>query len=198
MADRPIIPADDDIRHDDHEYNPALEKGSAKAWLNLLRESEKAFERWNDHCDNIDRRFASLDRLADMTRDKEFQMFWANVEVLKPSIYAKPPVPVVVPKFKDHRALPTAASEFMERCCVVAFDLAHINELMLLVRDDVAMYSRGVAWCRYEKGDGDNYYEYEKVCVDHKNRRDFLHSLSRSFLRVQRFLLSGRGLQGRP
>ena len=187
MTDEPRgenAPTREDERHDDLEYNPALEPQSAKAWLNLLRESEKAFERWNDHCDNIDKRFANLERLSEMARDREFQMFWANVEVLKPSIYAKAPVPVVVPKFKDRRPLYQAASEMMERCCVVSFDLAHINDLMLLVRDDTVMYSRGVAWCRYEDGDADSYYAYEKVCVDHKNRRDFLHSLSRSWREV--------------
>ena len=111
-------------------------------------------------------------------------MFWANVEVLKPSIYAKPPVPVVVTKFKDRRPVPQAAAEMLERCCVVAFDLAHINELMLLVRDDVVLYSRGVPWCRYESGKDNKYYDYEKVCIDHKNRRDFLHSLSRNWREV--------------
>jgi len=184
MADRPIIPADDDVRHDDLEFNPALEPGSAKAWLNLLEEAEDAFEDWNDHCDLIDRKFANLERLGMMNRDREFQMFWANVEVLKPSIYAKPPIPVVVPKFKDRRPVYQAASEVMERCCVVAFDLAHINELMLLVRDDVVMHGRGVPWVRYEdKGSED--YDYEKVCIDHKHRRDFLHSISRSWREVE-------------
>ena len=187
MTDEPRganAPTREDERHDDLEYNPALEPQSAKAWLNLLRESEKAFERWNDHCDNIDKRFANLERLSEMARDREFQMFWANIEVLKPSIYAKAPVPVVVPKFKDRRPLYQAASEMMERCCVVSFDLAHINDLMLLVRDDTVMHSRGVAWCRYEDGDKNSYYDYEKVCIDHKNRRDFLHSLSRSWREV--------------
>jgi len=188
MTDEPRganAPSKEDERHDDLEYNPALEPTSSKAWLNLLKESEKAFEDWNMHCDNIDERYASLKRLAQNARDREFQMFWANVEVLKPSIYAKAPIPVVVPKFKDHRPLPLAASEFMERCAVVAFDLARINELMLLVRDDVVLYSRGVPWCRYEKGDKDSYYDYEKVCIDHKHRRDFLHSLSRSWREVE-------------
>ena len=87
-----------------------------------------------------------------MARDKEFQMFWANCEVIKPSIYAKPPIPVVVPKFKDRRPVYQAAAELMERCAVVAFDLADINELMMLVRDDLALVDRGVAWCRYESG----------------------------------------------
>jgi hypothetical protein len=66
-------------------------------------------------------------------------MLWANLEVIKPSIYAKPPVPVVVPKFKDRRPVYQQASGVIERCCSVAFD-NRINDLMLLVRDDLAMH----------------------------------------------------------
>jgi len=175
---------DDDTRHDDLEYNPSLEPKSAKAWINLLEESEKAFEDWNDRCDNIDKRYASNERLVQMGREREFQMLWANIEVLKPTIYAKAPVPVVVPKFKDRRPVYQAASELMERCCVVSFDLARIDELMKLVRDDVILYSRGVAWCRYEGASKDGQYDYERVCIDHKNRRDFLHGLARNWREV--------------
>jgi hypothetical protein len=177
-------PEGDDLRHDDEEYNPSVEPKSAKAWLNLLTESEKAFENYNEHCDKIDKQYASLDRLADMYRDKEFAMFWANAEVIKPSIYAKAPVPVVVPKFKDRMPVYDAASEVMERCAVVAFDLADINELMKLVRDDLALMDRGIAWCRYESGKDGSYYSHEKVCIDFKNRRDFLHSVSRNWREV--------------
>jgi hypothetical protein len=176
--------AADDIRHDDLEYNPKHEPTKSKAWLNLLNESEAAFEKWNTHCDNIDKQYANLERLSGMARDKEFQMFWANCEVIKPSIYAKPPVPVVVPKFKDRRPVYQAASELMERCAIVAFDLARIDDLMKLVRDDLALIDRGVAWCRYESGKGGGYYDHEKVCIDFKNRRDFLHSISRNWSEV--------------
>src|SRR6187399_118194 len=182
---KPSDPEAEDVRHDDLEFNVALEPESAKAWLNLLIESEDAFEPWNKHCDNIDKQFASLERLSMAGRDKEFQMFWANCEVLKPSIYAKPPVPVVVPKFKDRRPVYQQASEVMERCCNVAFDLTRINDLMLLVRDDLSMISRGVAWCRYESGKNDDaYYDSERVCIDFKGRRDFLHSISRNWREV--------------
>jgi hypothetical protein len=183
MAD-PTKPIEEDVRYDDLEFNPSLETKSAKAWINLITESEDAFEDWNTHCDKIDERYASLKRLSNMVRDKEFQMFWANCEVLKPSIYAKPPIPVVVPKFKDRRPVYQAASEVMERCCIVAFDLTRINDLMLLVRDDLSMTSRGVAWCRYESGKGDGTYDHEKVCIDFKGRRDFLHSISRNWREV--------------
>jgi hypothetical protein len=178
--------SDDDIRHDDIEFDPALEPKEAKAWLNLLEEAEDAFEKWNSHCDKIDRQFASLDRLSNMSRDKEFQMFWANASVLMPSIYAKAPVPVVVTKFLDRRPVYEAAAEIMERCCVVAFDMAEIDELMKLVRDDLALLDRGVAWCRYESGPPSQGYggASERVCIDFKNRRDFLHSLSRNWREV--------------
>jgi len=174
---------EEDIRHDDLEFNPALEPKKAKAWLNLLRESEDAFEKWNTHCDNIDKQYANLERLANKARDKEFQMFWANAEVIKPSIYANPPEPVIVTKFKDRRPVYQAAAELLERCCTVAFDLAGIDELMKLVRDDLALADRGVAWCRYESAKS-SYYGHEKVCIDFKNRRDFLHSVSRNWREV--------------
>jgi hypothetical protein len=170
-----------DVRHDDLEYDPTIEPKKAKAWLNLLQESEDAFEEWNDHCDRIDKQFANLSRLANMSRDKEFQMFWSNAEVLKPSIYAKAPIPVVVPKFLDRRPVYQAAAEVMERCCTVAFDLCGINELMMLVRDDLALIDRGVAWCRYESGDRN---KAESVEIDFKARRDFLHSISRNWREV--------------
>src|SRR5262245_33092588 len=186
MAEQPEKPVSDDLRFDDEEYNPAVEPKSSKAWLNLIEESEKAFKDWNDHCDKIDKLYANLAQLASMARDKQFQMFWANCEVIKPAIYAKPPVPVVVPKFKDRSPVPQAASEVAERVATVSFDLAHIDDLMLLIRDDVAIAGRGVAWRRYESGKGEDgsYYVSEKVCIDFKQRRDFLHSISRTWPEV--------------
>jgi hypothetical protein len=180
QADAPV---EDDIRHDDLEYNTLIEPQKAEAWLNLLKESEKAFEDWNTHCDNIEKRYASLSRLCKSGRDREFQMFWANMEVIGPSIYAKPPIPAVTPKWKDRRPVPTAASEVLERCITVSFDMAHIDELMKLLRDDVALIGRGVPWCRYEPKQGAA-YGYEKVCYDYKHRRDFLHSVSRNWREV--------------
>ena len=65
----------------------------------------------------------------------------------------------------------------------MAFDLTRINDLLMLVRDDLATTGRGVAWCRYEPADKDR-KKPEYVCVDHKGRKDFLHSLSRNWREV--------------
>ncbi len=179
---RPAAPNDADIRHDDLEFDPSIEPREAHAWLNLLKESEKAFDSWNMHCDNIDKRYANLERLSTNARDREFQMFWANIEVIGPSIYATPPQPAVAPKWKDRRPVPQAAAEVLERCVGATFDQCHIDELMKLVRDDVALVGRGVVWCRYEPKSDD--HDYECVCLDFKHRKDFLHSVSRNWREV--------------
>jgi hypothetical protein len=182
-AEEELAPSGDDERAGDAEYNPAMEPEKAKAWLNMLQESEKAFEEWHEACDNIERLYANLTFLRSTTRDRQFNLFWANLEILRPSIYAKPPVPVVVPKFKDRRPLYQTTSELLERCSVVAFDLTRIDDLLKLVRDDLATTGRGVAWCRYEPQDEDM-DKSEYVCVDFKGRKDFLHSLSRNWREV--------------
>jgi hypothetical protein len=201
MADIPeeLAPSGEDERALDSEYNVAVDPSKAKPWLNLLRESEEAFEDWNTCCDNLEKEYANLQYLRRWDRQKQFSLFWANLEILKPAIYAKPPVPVVVPKFKDRRPLYQMASDVMERACTVAFDVARVNDLLLLVRDDVCTIGRGVLWCRYEPaegkkpryngnggGYGNGYSDYrpEYVCLDHKDRRDFLHSLSRNWREV--------------
>ena len=148
--DTDLKPVEEDLRADDEEYNPNVEPESSKAWLNLLRESEKAFEEWNDRCDNIDKQFASLSYLC-ATQSRQGistvlgELRGSEAEHLRQAAGAGCCAEVQGPA-----PLYQAASELLERCAVVAFDLTHINDLMMLVRDDLAMIGRGVAWCRYE------------------------------------------------
>jgi hypothetical protein len=153
---------------------------SSKAWLKMLDDAERVFETYQAKCDNIDKQYAELERLANVARDRQFQLFWANVSVLGPSIYSRPPVPVVVPRFRDRRAVPRVASELLERSTIVSFELEDIDQVMRLVRDDLTISARGAAWLRYEaSGKGREFKE--TVCVDHKDRRDFLHDPQRKW-----------------
>ena len=174
MAQNATIP-------DDEAYQP--KPNESKVWLEMIAEAEKVFSYYHTKADAIDKLYADLTRLASLARDREFQLFWSNMEVMKPSVYARPPVPVVVPRFKDRRPLYRVASEFLERSVSVGFDLADINSTMMEVRDDLCIVSRGSAWVRYEtKSDSDS--ETEKVCVEHTNRRDFLHEPARTWNEV--------------
>lgn len=152
------------------------EAEDATAWLNVLVHAEKVFEPYQDKADNIDTLYGDLEKLGNVKRDRDFQLFWANIQVVAPSIYARPPIPVVVPKFSDNKPVLDTASEVLERCTVVTFDLSAINEVMLELRDDLAILARGVPWVRYENKKG-----LERVCIEHKDRKDFLHEPARKW-----------------
>lgn len=154
------------------------ERGKSAYWLDLIEDAETAFRDWQDASDNIDKAYADLRDLRNVGRDREFQLFWSNIQVMAPAIYARPPVPVVTPKFKDRRALYRTASELLERTCVVSFDMADIDQTMIALRDDLAIVGRGAAWVRYDSKDGD------RVCYDHVDRKDFLHGPARKWSEV--------------
>jgi hypothetical protein len=147
---------------------------SSKGWLALIKQAETTFGPWQDKATVIDKLYANLEVLGSTSREREFQLFWANIQVLGPSIYSRPPIPVIVPEFKDQRPLPRTASEMLERSTVVTFKTQDIDAVMRLLRDDLNIVGRGAAWIRYEaakKGDDLG----QRVCIEHKDRKDFLH-----------------------
>jgi len=158
---------------------------SAKGILAIVKDAERKFDTWQAKCDRIDKLYSSLqtlsgfDAVGDSFIDREYNLFWASVEVIKPSIYSRPPVPVVTPKFKDRRPVNRVTSELLERCAVAGFDESGIDQVMLSVRDDLVINARGVIWLTYEdEGDG------EKVCIEHLDRKDFGHSIARKWSEV--------------
>ncbi|RUX96157.1 hypothetical protein [Mesorhizobium sp. M7D.F.Ca.US.004.01.2.1] len=176
--------SDDDVMDDGEAVDPSLKPKSSKGWLKLIKDQEKAgFADYQERCTNIQKRYAELARLASITRDREFQIFWANIEVLKPSMYSRPPVPVVAPRFQDRRPVQRTTAEFLERCTVVTFDRERIDGVMRRIRDDLALLNRGCAWLRYEAKSKDNDF-VERVCIDHKNRKDFVHDPARTWREV--------------
>lgn len=118
----------------------------ASVWLAKLKAYKTDFEAWLKRCDTVDKLYSRRERSD--TADREYALFWANIEVLKPAAYARPPVPVVAPRFKDGNPLAREASEVLERCCIVNMEHADVDGLMRRVRDDFLLYSRGTAWVR--------------------------------------------------
>lgn len=173
--------ADDELLdRADGEPGPEKEPKSAKAWLSLIADAQKAFKDYQDKADSIDKLYANLERLANVTRDRQFQMFWANIQVLAPSVYSRPPVPVVVPRFQDTSPLKLLTSELLERTANVLFEIADIDSIMRLIRDDLVVLARGCVWLRYEAKGTDGYL-YERVCIDYVDRKDFLHDPARTW-----------------
>lgn len=171
----------------------------AKPWAELITDAQKSFAVWDERCERAKENYASLKRLSSANGSKEMQLLYANLEVLKPTIYARKPIPVCKPRFTDRKPVPRAASELIERCLLASFDAERIHDKFLAVRDDMALFARGVIWPRYKtegnpEGEtpdtkvGDDAAEYgefgEYVCYDHINRKDFLHEPARDWSEV--------------
>ena len=145
----------------------------AKPWRKQIEMAEKAFDKYQTICDKLSKDYADASALATDLAERRFQMLYANLEVVKPSIYSRPPQPVVVPRFKDRKPIPRKASEILERAVISSFDTEHVHETFLKVRDDLALFARGVCWQRYDR------YQKRgetKECVkyDWVYRKDFL------------------------
>ncbi|MBA8906810.1 hypothetical protein [Aminobacter ciceronei] len=179
-----MIDPDDELDVAQADAEPARKPKSSKAWLSLITSYEKAgYEDYQTRCANIEKQYANLARLASVSRSREFQIFWANIEVLKPSMYARPPIPVVATRFNNTKPIPRAASELLERSTAVTFDSEDIDGVMRRVRDDLAINARGCIWVRYEAKSKDSGL-IERVCIEHKNRRDFAHEPGRGWIEV--------------
>lgn len=164
------------------DYDPSIDKESSKAWLNLITDAEKAMQDWQDRSDKIDKIYADGNRMS-ATSDRQFSLFWANLQVLAPSVYSRPPVPVVVPRFRNRDPIARTASELLERVANVQFELEDVDSTMRLIRDDLVRVGRGAAWVRYEdklkKGK-----KNERLCLEHVDRRDFITSPARKWEEV--------------
>lgn len=164
------------------------EPKSSASVMSALRKAEDAFRDWNANCEVMDRIYgrdgygAAGRMLLDdgwSWQDSALDLFWSSYEVLKPAVYARPPQPVVAPLFKDNNQLHTTTAELLERCAVSVFKRTDINDVMIAARDDLIFTGRGALWLTYEVKAGKH-----SVCVEHKDRLDFLHEPARKWAEV--------------
>lgn len=155
-------------------------KSSARV-LSAIKKAERSLNPYQALCDRIDEIYDSNEFEDDDWVDPDYDLFWASMEIMKPAIYARPPKPVVSPQFKDRRPLQNATAELLERSVSSAFDRTGLDEGMICARDDLIFYNRGQLWLTYEtdeKGGG------QRVCVEHIDRKDFLHPPARKWSEI--------------
>lgn len=160
---------------------------------------KRSVKSWHDDADNICKLY--LDEIGGSER--RFAMLWANVETLKPAIYAQTPTTLCTRRYKDRDPVARTAAEIIERATNTTMELYGADEVFRMVRDDRLLPGRGVAWVRYEAqidrydetvtelddetGDETEVTEErerlrsEKVCVDYVYWRDFGHNVARTW-----------------
>lgn len=124
-------------------------RGKAARWRDEIEAAKKASVKWLKKCDEIEKEYRA-ERENEMDMSARFNVFWSNIETLKPAVYARPPVPVVGRRFRDQDPVGRAAALILRRNIQHAIDEGEVNDRLKQVRDDYLLYARGGLWVRYE------------------------------------------------
>lgn len=127
---------------------PEPSKIAASYWREIERYN-RSVKDWHTQGDNIERLYLEEDRTQGSTQ-RRLALLWANVETLKPAVYAKVPTILCDRRYKDRDPVGRIAAELMERAANTSLDLYNADETFKLVRDDRLLPGRGQAWVRYE------------------------------------------------
>lgn len=191
MAKRPIATAQ-------KADNKAAE--DARLWKKELQLATKREKTWRDEGEKIVARYRGEQR-----KKNRYNVLWSNTETLRPAIYNTDPVPDVRRRFRDADPLGKAGSEVLERSLVVlvdgySFGCAMRNDLL-----DTLLPGRGLSRIRYlpvitqtappETEDDEaqsissppeleEKLDYEQVCIEHVDWRDFRHGYGRTWEEV--------------
>lgn len=172
----------------------------AALYCREIERYNRAVKDWHEEGEQIEAVY--LDETRTAASSRKFALLWANVETLKPAVYAKTPTVVCSRRFKDRDKIARTAAELMERATNTSIDLYNVDETIRMVRDDRLLPGRGQAWVRYEAtiekteasetvvdengNEVTQTVEYEKlasekVCVDYVHWQDFGHNLARTW-----------------
>ena len=130
---------------------PADGQELASRWLAEITKAETAREPWLKRCERIDKRYKDgRENATDAPRAKRrFNIFWSNVETLKPAIYARTPKADVGRRYKDSDPVGRVASELIERALNYSGDAYDFDGRMKACRDQFLIVGRATAWVRY-------------------------------------------------
>ena len=154
------------------------EPKSAARILGAIKKAEDYWTPYQALCDRIDDFYARTEASEIPWGDQDYDLFWSSHEVLKTAVYARVPKPVVAPMFNDRRKLYVTTADILERSAISAYERGGIDEALLCARDDLIFYNRAALWVNYESDDG------QRICIDHVDRKDFLHPPARKWSEV--------------
>lgn len=131
------------------ELDPEEDKATLKRWLTEIKLYETKRKKYNERAKKIIKRYK--DEREGAKNTKRLNILWANIETLKPTVYARVPKADVKRRFKDQDPVGRVASIILERAVDCFLDCKdRFDEAMRAGRDDYLLVGMGVNWQRYE------------------------------------------------
>ena len=132
------------------EQQPYDGRESGEYWREQLADAKSSFEDWAKKGEKVVKRYRDERQMTDGLV-KKFNILWANVELLHPSLYGRMPKPEVSRRFNDQDKVGRLSSTILER--VIGYEVEQFpdfNAAMSAAVQDRLLPGRGIAWVRYE------------------------------------------------
>lgn len=131
------------------------DKGAAiaKEWTDQIAEikSHPQYKRWVQRGEAIEKRYRDERTRADDDKQmRRYNALWSNVEILKPALYGRMPLPIAERRFKDKDPVGRGAAQMLERALRNEIEVCGFDESIQQAVSDYLLPGRGVVWVRYE------------------------------------------------
>jgi hypothetical protein len=130
----------------------AMSRRLASFWINQVIDvdDDREFKRWLKRGTTIEKRYRDERSRVDEEGQRHVNSLWANVEILTPALYGRPPVPVCERRFRDKDPVGRGAAQMLERALRNEMEICGFDESMRQALRDYLLPGRGSVWVRYE------------------------------------------------
>ncbi len=130
----------------------ALEKDQEMAahWKTQIEQCDKSTDKWRKRAEKISKNYRDERDEQDKGAAKRLNLYWSNVQTLKPAIYSKVPVPIAERRFLDKDNTGRVASSILERVLRYEVAMCGFDASVRRSRNDyLGGPGRGQVWVRY-------------------------------------------------
>lgn len=138
--------------------NPATAQTTAPAepdvvdvafWVQHIEAYERASSDWAQRAKKIIKRYRDERTGTADGKKVKYNVLWANVETLKPALYARNPKPDISRRFKDADPIGRVAADVLERSVSYFVSEDKFGQTMRQTVLDYLLPGRGTVWARY-------------------------------------------------
>lgn len=149
------------------------ERDLVKLWLDQIERSGADEKDWREDAEKAEGVYQSKEG----SRNREFNIFHANIETIVPALYNSTPIPDVRRRFADKDPVGKVVSDIIERSLSFSVDTYDFDGTMHATIKDSEITDRGIARVRFKPyfaGEGDQEtLSYAEVTCEHVPWRDF-------------------------
>jgi len=124
----------------------------ASFWNNQIEKigKDRGYQQYIKRGRKIEARYRDERNKTDSDSRRKYNALWSNVEILKPAIYGKTPVPMAERKFGDKDPIARGAAQILERALRNEIEICGFNDALTQAVCDYLLPGRGTVWVRYE------------------------------------------------